>query len=275
MKKIFVVGCPRSGTTLVQQLLATRDDIYTCTETHYFQRIRRRKWRKIFDYFLLSRDNVLDAYDYIRSNNELHLQHDLGGIRSFRAAVLFLDQLMTSEAQIRGKHGWVEKTPMHLFYARLIKRYISSAQFVHVLRDGRDVIASMVDASKKFPEASAWKSNEDLNGVIQLYNRFLKESLKYYAHKSHIFLRYENIIEDPDQARTDLFTALHLENSYRSIELGDVHKKIVRSDEGWKNNYENKIVDTRLIKYKQIFTREQQEFIVYKLSKIPTDLVLI
>ena len=34
--RIFIVGCPRSGTTLLQSLLAAHPQIHSFPETHFF-----------------------------------------------------------------------------------------------------------------------------------------------------------------------------------------------------------------------------------------------
>ena len=193
MKKIFIVGCPRSGTTLVQKLLGGREDTYTLKETHYFERIRRKRGKRgllsrPLDYLFLSHKNVLNAYDFIHSNNELVAQHDPKEIKTLYDATLFFDRMMTTEAKARGKTVWVEKTPSHLLSIRLITQHIPSAQFVHVIRDGRDVVASLVDAAKKFPQK--WQRHTNLENTIDLYNRRLKESVKYCDYNGHIFIQH-------------------------------------------------------------------------------------
>jgi hypothetical protein len=268
MKKIFVVGCPRSGTTLVQKLLGAHKDVYTCKETHYFQKIRRIGKRKVLDYLFLSQHRVLKAYDFIRSNNELLGQYNPSEVKSLRSAALFLDCIMTSEAQARGKLAWVEKTPHHLFYIRLIKRYIPSAQFVHVLRDGRDVVASLVDAAERFQRV--WKEHTDLKRAIGLYNRSLRESLKYYGSEGHRFVRYGYILDDFAGACRKLYTLLDLESENLSLDLSGIHKRVVRSDESWKNDSEGRIKDTRLVKFNQIFDEEQKKLIVSRIKDLPS-----
>ena len=46
---------------------------------------------------------------------------------------------------------WVEKTPNHLMYIDDIASYVPEARFVHVLRNGEDVVASIVDADLSQP----------------------------------------------------------------------------------------------------------------------------
>lgn len=270
MKKIFVVGCPRSGTTLVQKLLGARSDTYTCKETHYFQKIRRIGKKKILDYLFLSQDNVLNAYEFICNHNELLKHYDPGGVTSLRSAVLFFDHLMTSEAKAKSKSAWVEKTPAHLFYIRWISRYIPSVQFVHVLRDGRDVVASLVDAAQRFPQASAWKRYADLEITIDEYNRCLKESLKNYGKEGHVFVQYEHILDGVEGVCNKLFASLGLESESFHLDLVGTHEEVVRSDEGWKNGFTGEIRDTRLVKFNQIFDEVQKSLVTNKVKELPS-----
>jgi hypothetical protein len=266
MKRILVVGCPRSGTTLVQKLLGARNDVYTCRETHYFQRIRRPgKW-KVLDYLMLSQRNVTGAFDFVRTHNELRGEYNPGRVSSMRSAVLFFDRIMTSEAQLAGKVAWVEKTPAHLFHIGWIKRYIPTARFVHVLRDGRDVVASMVDAARKFPQAEAWKRYTDPQAAVEEYNRCLSASLKHSRSEDHVFVQYEHLIEDVELVCDSLYRSLDLAGEMADLDLEGVHGRVVRSDEGWKSDSEGEISDTRLVKFNRMFDDVQKKLIVSSLD---------
>jgi hypothetical protein len=50
---------------------------------------------------------------------------------------------METIAQKQGVHRWAESTPLHLLYLPLIKKLIPDALVVHIIRDGRDVTASL------------------------------------------------------------------------------------------------------------------------------------
>ncbi|MGD8815173.1 MAG: sulfotransferase, partial [Anaerolineales bacterium] len=221
LMRAFIVGCPRSGTTLVQKLLGARQDTYTLRETHFFQNIRRSGPAKLLDYWRLSKTQVDLAYAFISRNNELQVKHDPRDVRSLPQAVHFLDQLMSAEARARGMVAWVEKTPAHLYFVRWIERYLPSAHIVHVLRDGRDVVASLIDVANRFPQAKAWRHNQDVSAAIDTYNRYLRASLKCRGRNNHVFIRYEHIIADVDRERKRLFKLLGLKDQEPSATLED------------------------------------------------------
>ena len=268
VNRIFIVGCPRSGTTLVQTLLGSHSEIYTCRETHFFQRIRRAGKSKVLDYLFLDRAQVAWAYALIQSQNGLLLQHHPDQVRSFGSAAHFFEGLMSSEATARGRSAWLEKTPAHLFYIRLIRRHISSARFVHVLRDGPDVVASLVDAAQKYPQAAAWKRYGDLETAIAEYNRCLRESAKYFGNAGHVFVRYEHVLDDVDRVYHELLARLDLKDEDLCLDLAAIHEKIVRSDERWKSNPDGAIRDTRSVKYEQIFDAEQRRRISKRVATL-------
>ncbi len=56
-----------------------------------------------------------------------------------------------------GRDLWIEKTPNHLLYLPEIAHHIPDACFVHVIRCGVDVLASIADANLHFDDNhSAW-----------------------------------------------------------------------------------------------------------------------
>ncbi|RME46653.1 MAG: sulfotransferase [Caldilineae bacterium] len=271
MKKIFVVGCARSGTTLVQKLFAAHNQVYTCKETHYFEHIRRSGKKGLLlplDFLRLSPRKVRFAYRFIEANNELRGTYDPRTIRTIRDAAQFFDHLMTTEARLRGKSAWVEKTPPHLLHIPLIQRHIPAAQFVHVIRDGRDVVASLVDAGIKFP-GSWWEQYKNIEHAIQFYNQRLQKSLQYCGQAAHIFVRYEDILADAEHIARCLYARTGLPETDFVLDLKKTHHLVVRQDEGWKQEHPDKIQNTHLVKFRRLFDETEQAQIERRVLKFP------
>lgn len=255
-KAIFVVGCPRSGTTLAQELVGAHSDVFSCRETHFFHRIRRDGRRKLLDHLFLSRARVLSAYQFICSNVDLAVAHDPGRVITMKDAAVFFEGLMSSEARARGRSAWVEKSPENLEYIRWISSDIPEAIFIHVLRDGRDVVASLIDAARRFPQR--WSEYSDLGTAIKAYNKALALSMKYHGKQGHIFLQYEHVLEDFDATCCKLYNALGLQAEAVDLKFTRLHETLVRKDEGWKTDYQGRIANTRLVKFSEVLAAEER-----------------
>jgi hypothetical protein len=139
---VFLVGAPRSGTTWLQSLLGAHPADVTPQETDLFaafvgplqeawdtqaarspaeQRARRLKGLPA----------ILDDDQYAGLLGEL-VTRVLGAIHALDPAASVI----------------VEKSPAHSRYVELIARYLPDATFVHLVRDGRDVVASLQSASR-------------------------------------------------------------------------------------------------------------------------------
>ena len=57
----------------------------------------------------------------------------------------FSDTIFKVAASQRGKDNWCEKTPRNLLYADLIQKIYPDAKFINLVRDGRDVVSSIVE----------------------------------------------------------------------------------------------------------------------------------
>src|SRR5208337_3631990 len=55
----------------------------------------------------------------------------------------FLRFVMEAIARKQGVARWAESTPLHMLYLPLIKKVIPDALVIHIIRDGRDVTASL------------------------------------------------------------------------------------------------------------------------------------
>jgi hypothetical protein len=142
---IFLVGCPRSGTTLLRQMLDAHPQVAIAPETFFVYKFwrRRRRYGDLHDDANLGR--LVDDLLAFRGVADVDL--DRGALwekarhsdRRYRTLfALFLRQF----AEEGGAALVGEKTPNHVFYLRLLRRWFPAARFVHVLRDARAVVNS-------------------------------------------------------------------------------------------------------------------------------------
>ena len=142
---VFVVGCPRSGTTWVQRLLSCHPQVVTGQESNLFTDsigLQLRRWRQ--GLALQERGGVGLAC-YFTEPELLELLRDfMGKLLQRMLEPLTADQF------------FVEKTPEHALYVAEIIELLPASRIIHVLRDPRDVVASLLAASRTWASESSW-----------------------------------------------------------------------------------------------------------------------
>lgn len=244
-RRIFIVGAPRSGTTLVQSLLAAHSQITSFTESHLF--------RKHFSHVPLLPDPILttDPYphllDFLAENGE----DPTPSVRWFesrhtrilaarpllplqtRTVARRLLAVLDEVAHRRGISNWIEKTPWHLRHISLLENTSPQdrTHFIHVIRRGPDVVASLHKASKN------WELAYDLESCARRWNEDVARSLALVGHPNHHFVVYEMLTAAPETALRDLVKRLGLAWEPEILErFSAAADEIVTSHETWKHD---------------------------------------
>lgn len=147
-RPIFVVGSPRSGTSLMVEMLDGHPNLFVPHwETGLFIR---------FDEMLNGHlDHVLQF------KQELFPFERAEIIQWMRESV---EALFSRFAEKCGKWRWVEKTPAHVFHMATMHETFPKAQFIHMIRDGRDVVRSLQSMSWA-PRKIRWSIKNWMNSV--------------------------------------------------------------------------------------------------------------
>lgn len=158
MRRTFVVGCPRSGTTLVQAMIARHPDVFSLRETYFFEsllgdaqlRWRDREARSPRRWY--HRAGIAQSWGRrrLRELERIHAPRRRGPMpRRWTACARRYSAMLDDAAGRQQRMHWVEKTPNHLLFLDEIADCIPDARFVHVLRNGMDVVASVADADMR------------------------------------------------------------------------------------------------------------------------------
>lgn len=185
---VFVVGCPRSGTTWVQRLLSCSPQVRTGQESNLFVDsigLQLRRWRRALG--LQERGGVgLGCYFTEPELIEL--------LRDFMLKLLqrMMDPL--TEGQF-----FVEKTPDHALYLPEILELLPASRIIHVLRDPRDVVASLLAASRTWASESSWAPGR-ARAAAKLWMRSVnavKRAARETPSANMLELRYEDLHNSP------------------------------------------------------------------------------
>lgn len=139
----FIVGVPRSGTTLLRLMLDSHPDLAIPAETYFITDFDRGTSVSA-DHFLFHLREASGWVDFnFKSSEFIASIHSIdpfnipAGIRAFH----------TAYADTFGKSRWGHKSPDYLEFMELIESFLPEVHFIHVVRDGRDVSLSQSVAS--------------------------------------------------------------------------------------------------------------------------------
>ncbi|WP_102304583.1 sulfotransferase [Dyella sp. AD56] len=227
MQRTFIVGCPRSGTTVVQAMLARHPEVFTLPETAFFQRLlgdinhrllgdphahsatksAARSWEALRRRLgLTSREG---RREFVMLQQTL-LGAEYRGSRSpwFQdACVIRFIGILDELAKRDGRSAWLEKTPHHLLYLGEIEHYLPNAKVIHVIRPGIDVLASINDAYFRY-QIEAFSGS--LMQWVRRWNQAAEIHRSRIRHANHLLVFHEDLISSPatEWARLCRFTEL-------------------------------------------------------------------
>ena len=272
MQRMFLVGCPRSGTTLLQSMIASHSNVVSFPETHLFSKTipinKIGRWFKI--YGKGSSNQLLKLMEGLELSKEQICLPSSTILKSREWSSYLLkniDQLASYHAQ-QGESYWLEKTPRHLRYIDLIANTDPDAKFIHIIRRGENVAASMYFATNNYPEQ--WGGPRSIKKCVYWWNRSIKNARPYLGQKNHIFISYEQMLEQPELVMKKFCDQVHL--SHQTAMHNSFYKtapSLIGNEEKWKErNTSSDISNSK--KFDQLSAKDQQ-YIKENVVKFPWD----
>lgn len=203
----FIVGAPRSGTTLLQSLIAAHSMYYSLPETSFFTSILPQLGIIYNNPHAKLRPEDIDA---IRSNFRYMTGRSLPALpeESDTADVRTFFHIMLQAFNSDNKPRWVEKTTNHARSMMAIRRFFPCARFIHIIRDPVDSVASM-----RSIRPTSWRDRRiayvgSYRESAQLWVRCVEAALRYPDPDKVLHLHYEDLLAEPEAQLRRLFMFL-------------------------------------------------------------------
>ena len=222
---IFILGMPRSGSTLIEQILSSHslveggDEVFFLAEA--LQNVIPHKSLAEFEEKINL--NTLDTFDKI--------------------SLKYSDELKKIS---NNKKFITDKMPLNFKLIGLIYNSIPNAKIIHSVRDGRDTCLSIFK-NNFASDRMAWAYNQkELSNFFNLYVKYMKMWKKLYGDFIYD-LNYENLIENTETEVKNLLkfcnlnfeqNCLNFYNNKRAVQTVStmqVRQPIYKSSmQGWK-----------------------------------------
>lgn len=192
---IIIYGAPRSGTTYIQRMLSEHPDIFLTNESRIFLWLHQSVSVIPYnDEFLLEHREEFIA----------HLHDTLPDvIRSFY-------RKMAPDARLWGdKYPIYASSHRHAGCLNAIVSLFPDTRFINIIRDGRDVVCSLI--RKSHEDGRPWATFE---GAHQVWNGHLRGGCSFGRAQSpdrYLELRYEDVVQDDAQAAQQILEFLGIE----------------------------------------------------------------
>lgn len=182
---IFVVGSPRSGTTLLQRVLSSHSSLFS-----------------------IPGETGLFSYQNLFSEDRRHFGLPAETLdvlyKDCRDVVDFFSQCVERvNAESEGTY-FVEKTPQHVFYLSFLRKHFPKAKFINIVRDGRDCFCS----SRTNPHIP---QNRSVAEFASYWRNCVRKVIPLEDSDFIYTFRYEDFCSDAESTMCDCMRFLNLE----------------------------------------------------------------
>jgi hypothetical protein len=196
VEPVFLVGAPRSGTTWLQAMLASHPGIYTGPETFFFSTFGGAERE-----FLRPKERKVGLGEYL-SEEEFH---------GFMAE-LFWRSISALPPPAAKPRFFLEKTTHHAEHGDFILKTFPRARFIHLVRDARAVVASLLRASKGW--GKTWAPSRVRRATLAwselvLKSRSIRSIVPHPSQYTEV--KYEELRRAPELRLADLFLWIGVE----------------------------------------------------------------
>lgn len=216
-KLIFVIGSPRSGTTMLQRVLGSHSKIHTHPEPHLMTPLAHMGYYHNVDKAPYDHINAAKAMrefvDELPNKEEDYLQ----ALRAF-GNVLYGQMLETTQ-----KTHFLDKTPAYALVADFVARVYPDAHYITLTRHPLAILSSYANSFFDGDYRAAYAFNPILDRYVPAMAEFLRSTP---ASNHHI--RYEDLVQDPAAAMEKMCAHMGLAFESEAIDYGR-HSHIKKS----------------------------------------------
>ena len=228
IKPIFICGMPRSGTTLVEQIIASHNDVYGAGELVYIQRL-------VKEFFIKKNQLSIEK-----------IKEEVKGEENFINKEYFK---MMNFHKFK-ENNFTDKAPQNFRWLGIFKIFFPNSKIIYCRRNARDNCLSIY---KNFFAADDMNWSFDQLDIANYYNLHLN-LMKYWKSKLGNFIyeiKYENLVSNKEDEVKKLIEFCDLEwdpaclnhhknnkTPIKTVSISQARKPVYQSSVNSNSNYE-------------------------------------
>jgi len=183
---IFIIGAPRSGTTWLHAMIATHPGVVATPEveqtffSNYLAPIVK-SWEA--ELYHIKRGAWVQGLPYLWTEEEF------GSFVQY-----FFEKVYVKMLEKKPDAGIIiDKHPEYSHHVKLIKRFVPNAKFIHIVRDGRNTVVSMMSAAKRIGFGE-----KEIKGAASSWVRHIENARKasLCTDSCYLEVKYEDMVRD-------------------------------------------------------------------------------
>jgi hypothetical protein len=255
-RPIFLVACPRSGTTLLSVMLHAHPRIAMPPETRFLLPVYRERatFGDLRD--TASRRQLARRITAPRKSKFADLGLDRPEtVRAIVAAPPTIGSAMGTVwrefARSRGKVRWGEKRPAYWEDVDVVLRLFPKAQLIHLVRDGRACIASLKELE--------WWDRSPITTMTTwtLAQHELNRAGRKLAPERYHRLRYEDLLADPRSELGRLCGFLGEDFDPAMLDFAAAADDIVPDRKSWHERTRGALDDARVDAWRHVLNADE------------------
>ena len=223
---IFIIGLPRSGTTLVEHILGAHKSVQHFGETNYFF--------KNFKFFI-------DIYNLEKNQNILKNYTEQDYLK-------YGKRYMDYFSLLKHKTHFTDKMPFNFFYVSLIKKTIPHSKIIFCSRDYCDIGLSIYKNDFALNLDFAY-DQKNIIDYVTAFDSIMMQWKKKPGLEIHE-IKYEDLIRDPETHVSSLLDFCNLEFDQDCLHF---YKKQLTSDTVSTNQVTNNFYDSSIGVWKNYY----------------------
>jgi Sulfotransferase family len=203
---VLIVGCPRSGTTLLQRIVNAHPQIAIMPESHWIYQFFEKR-RGLTPEGLVTPELISHLLDQPQFAGLQIGREELEGLIGNGRPVFyasFIKNLFDLYGRARGKARVGNKTPGFVRRIPIVHSLWPTARFVHLVRDGRDMYLSTMHRPLKNPKPGVfdtWEEDPVSTAALwwELNVRLGRQAGSWLGPELYYEIRYESLVHHPAQ----------------------------------------------------------------------------